>query len=238
MGDYGRAVPQSEHGFPDTELLNGGDYGRHRGVSRQRVMSNFQQKLINRYLNSKGQPTYHAATCDAQWTEQSDPSTISIPTRGQRSRGMDGHDAMEQAGDFEPMPEVVPGNPGAIAMPDPGKSAKPEDKTKNIYSKVRNKGALHKAQIDEVKYHNLVGNLVDRAGVGYAIQELASMTRDRVMGVSDFIIDELFEFAEQTEEPYEVRKMKARLKLRKELESALQSVANDSVEGAISAVTE
>ena len=234
QGPYGQAIPQDQHGIPDDQLMTGGQYGKHRGVSRQRVMSNFKQGLINRYLNSKGAPTYHAPSCDRQWQEVSDPKTVSVPTQGQRARGMSGADVMERAGDFspQPAPEDVEGEelrPGAIDVPD---AKPPEDgkkkKTDIVYGQARTKGMIHKAQLDELKVMQQRGLLVNRKGLANPIMEAAATTRDRIMVVPDFLAADLYDAAVDAQDRHQGTHQNRQL-LREALADALVSISEDGI---------
>jgi hypothetical protein len=197
----------------------------------------YDQGLINRYLNSKGQPTYHPATCDQEFQSVAEPSTVSVPTTGQRARGMDGADAMQMAGDFSPMPAPEDGEedprPGAIDVP---RAEKPEDKKKGktdlVYGQARTKGMIHKAQLDELKVLQQRKILVNRKGLATPIMEAAATTRDRIMVIPDFIAADLYDAARDNNDRHkgvhEIRQL-----LREALKDALISISDDGIGGLI-----
>lgn len=189
LGDYGRAIPHTEHKIPDSDLLTGGQYGRHRGVGRARVMVNFQQRLIDRYLFSNGKPGYYQPVADKQWEEQSDPKTITRPTKGQRARGMDDIAAQAHAGDFTPQP-IDSDSP--VDPPGDEAESPPEDKAKMILGHARAKSLILKGQLDELKILEARGVLANRQTLAREVISAAQITRDRVMGVSSFIVDSLY----------------------------------------------
>ncbi len=237
LGDYGREIPQSQHGIPDSELMTGGQYADYRGVSRQRVAMNFKQKLIDRYLDSNGRGKYYPPVVDEQWQEQSEAKAVSLPTRGQAANGMDQSDALLNAGDFSPSP-ALPNNPGPRGTknsnpPRTPPKEEPEDaekaQAKNIYGKARAKSQLHKSQLDEIKVLEATKILVARAPVITHMTNAAQITRARTLAVSDFVIDQLY--AEAHSEGDSRQRMGAmRVLLRRALEDALTAVADEEIE--------
>lgn len=233
-GAYGDTIHQETHGIPDDQLVSGGAYGKHRGVTRQRVKASFDQGLINRYLNSQGQPTYHPPTCDRQWAEQAEPSTVSVATTGQRARGMSGAEAMEMAGDFTPTP--APGEEGEEpqpgAIPQEGPPAQPEKKTKKadlVYGQARTKGMIHKAQLDELKVLQQRGVLVNRRGLAAPISDAAATTRDRIMVIPDFLAADLYDLAKDSEDRH-LGIHAVRQELRRALADALVAISEEGIE--------
>lgn len=225
FGDYGRAIPHTEHGYPDEKLMTGGQYGRHRGVSRNRVMKNFQQQLIDRHLFSNGQPGYYPPVTDEQWQEQSDPSHVTIPTRGQRARGMDGDDVQAMAGDFSPLPE-----PGSGAPPQDKQPDKPHDKTKAILGQARAKSLILKGQLDELKILEARGVLANRQTLARRVVDAAQITRDRVMGVSDFSAPDMYAAAHAPEQNKSQRIHEMIRLLNDALIDALVGVCDEEIE--------
>lgn len=187
QGPYGKTIPKKIHGIPDDQLLNGAKYGKHRGLSRQRVHVNFQQGLINRYENSKGSPMYHPASCDAQWEECSDPTKVTTATQGQKAKGWDNNDAIEHSGSFERHP-IGDGDHQSEAQPvKTGEKKEDGQSEKNIIGRARAKKAVHESQLKEYAVLREQKVLVNRDAIERPIVSAAQFTRDRVMSVANTV---------------------------------------------------
>lgn len=231
-GPNGRRIPQFEHGFSDDQLLSGAAYGRHRGVSRERIKACFQGGIINRYLNSRGRPTYHAESCDREFENEAEPSNVTVATRGQRLRGMSNEDAMEIAGDFSPNP--LPDDYKAEKKNEPAAPDKEPDKITQFYGQARAKGMVHKAQLEELKVLKERRELVNRKGLLYPLMQAAQMARDRILGIPRYVSDDLYDLAHSGKGRQEAVHM-IRMELLRSLKDALMSVSKLEIESLLNA---
>lgn len=232
FGRYGRTIPQEEHGIPDSELLTGGAYAKYKRATRQRVADNFRQRRIDRLLNSEGSGCYCPRITDPQWAEipSDDPPPMARSERRAplvRSAEPLAAGTVSEKKDFE--------DPGAAedsAPIHPGAPGRPPVRPAQIMGQAKTKGAIHAAQLSELKVAQARGVLVNRAALASRLHGAAMVTRDRLLSIPDFVADEVIAIAVEVTDP-RARAIAVRARLRAAISSALVQISEDGISGLI-----
>jgi hypothetical protein len=231
-GRYGRAIPQTEHGIPDSELMTGGAYAKYKRATRQRVADNFRQKRIDRLLNSEGVGCYCPRVTDSQWAEiPAEDSPAPAPSsRAPKIRAVPSlPDPSSLAFSSSPpdSAEEPAEEPGELGGSAPGR---PPIRPAQILGQAKTKGAIHSAQLSELKVAQARGVLVNRAAAASRLAGAAMVTRDRLLAIPDYVAEELIAVALETADP-RARSIAVKARLRAAISSALVQISEDGIAG-------
>ena len=181
---------QSQHAYPDSDLIHGSDLSKILGVSAVAVSKAKLNGRIDTFENSKGKECFHREVSPQQFFKKRDRRHITTPTRAQMAAGFDNLTAQAVAHRKEFDVGLGLPVPGVTDSADPFDLGEAfADRTDLSTSKAQKE--FYQARLMKLKADEMEGRLVPKQQAAIAAYQLGANIQDKIMTIYSRLAPEI-----------------------------------------------